>query len=191
MGRDPYRGRRPIQPPTYILAAVGVLAATACSGATKADTAAARDSATPAAAAAPCGATDVADVRRAIDSTMAHAGAELRRTGNMESLWALYADDAIFMWDNERMWRGKVEARREAPKALGDLSFKDLKERVEDVIVCGDLAVEVGTFEHTLQRKSGEAITNRGKNLKAWRRQADGSWRIVRNLGNDDAPPQR
>ena len=89
------------------------------------------------------------------------------------------------------MWHGKAEARREAPKALGDLSFKDLKATVEDVIVCGDLAVETGTFEQTLQRKSGEVITNRGKHLKAWRRQPDGSWRIVRNLGNDDAPLQR
>jgi ketosteroid isomerase-like protein len=174
----------------YVLVVAGVLADAACSGSTRADTAAARDSATPAAAAS-CGATDAINVRRTIDSTMAHAGAELRRTGDMEILWALYADDTIFMWDNQRMWRGKAEARREAPKALGDLSFKDAKETVEDVIVCGDLAVEVGTFEHTLQRKSGEVITNRGKNLKAWRRQPDGSWRIVRNLGNDDAPLQR
>jgi ketosteroid isomerase-like protein len=134
---------------------------------------------------------DVAAVRRAIDSTMAHAGAELRRTGDMETLWALYADDAIFLWDNQRMWRGKVEARREAPKALGDLSFTNLEETVVDVIACGDLAVEVGTFRHTLRRANGEVVVGTGKNLKAWRRQPDGAWKIVRNLGNDDAPPQR
>ena len=186
-----------MQPPTYLLATVGVLAATACSGSTKAETAAEPPAAvagvalTDALAAAPCGATDVAAVRRAIDSTMAHAGAELRRTGDMESLWALYADDAIFLWDNQRMWRGKAEARREARTALGDLSFTDLEETVVDVIACGDLAVEVGRFKHTLRRANGEVVVGTGKNLKAWRRQPDGAWKIVRNLGNNDAAPQR
>lgn len=178
----------------YVLVAAAAFAVASCSGSTKSDTAAARDSATSAAAgsahAAPCGSSDVDDVRRAIDSTMAHAGAQLRRTGDMEILWDLYADDAIFMWDGQGIWRGKAEARREAPRVLGDLSFTDLKETVEDVTVCGDLAVEVATFEHTLQRKSGEVITNRGTSLKAWRLQPDGAWKIVRNLGNNDAPPQ-
>lgn len=179
----------------YVLVAVAVFAAASCSDSTKTDTAAARDSATPAAAntahAAPCGATDVADVRRAIDSTMAHAGAQLRRTGDMEILWDLYADDAIFMWDGQGIWRGKAEARREAAKVLGDLSFTDFKETVEDVIVCGDLAVEVATFEQKLQGESGEVFTNSGRSLKAWRLQPDGAWKIVRNLGSNDAAPQR
>ncbi len=85
----------------YVLVVAAVFAVASCSGSTRSDTAAARDSATPAVAntahAAPCGAIDVDDVRRAIDSTMAHAGAQLRRTGDEEILWDLYADDAIFM----------------------------------------------------------------------------------------------
>ena len=184
-----------MQPSTYLLVAVAMFATTSCSGETKAGTAAAEDSATPATttapSAAPCVTSEATDVRRAIDSTMAHAGAELRRTGDMESLWALYADDAIFMWDNQRIWRGKAEARREAPKALGDLRFTDLEETIEDVIACGDLAVEVGRFKHTLRRANGELVVGTGKNLKAWRRQPDGAWKIVRNLGNDDAPARR
>lgn len=63
-------------------------------------------------------------------------------------------------------------------------------ETVEDVVVCGDLGVEVATFEQTLQRESGEVITNSGRSLKSWRRQPDGAWKIVRNLGNNDPPPQ-
>jgi ketosteroid isomerase-like protein len=184
-----------MQPTTYLLAAVGALAAAACSGSTKADTAAARDSATPAGAtAAPaagrCGATDVTEVRQAIEAAYARADAGLRR-GDPEPLWALYAEDAIYMWDNQRMWRGKAEARREAPKALGDLSFKAIKETIDDLLVCGELAVVAGRFDIMMQRASGSEVRVTGKNLVVWRRQPDGSWKIVRNLGNDDARMER
>ena len=94
--------------PTYMLAAVGVLATGACSGSTKAD-AATQDNAALAApiatpATAACGGTDAPEVRRAIEPAYARAEAGIQR-GDPEALWALYADDAIYMWDNQRQRR--------------------------------------------------------------------------------------
>ena len=164
-----------------LVAVVGLLAVPACASTPRTD---------PATPVTPCGATDVADVRRAIDSTLAHADERLRR-GDSQSLWDLYADDALFMWDNQKTWRGKQEAQREAAKVLGDLLFTDHKQTTEDLLVCGDLAVQAGTFEHTLRTKDGSEVKSSGKNLIVWKRQANGGWRIVRNLGNDSPREQR
>jgi ketosteroid isomerase-like protein len=179
-----------MHPCASLPALVLALAAQACSGATNARTAAATDGTTGDSAAKPCGATDVAAVRRAIEAAYAGADEALRR-GDPEALWALYAEDALYMWDNQRMWRGKAEARREAPKALGDLSFTDMQETIDDLMVCGDLAVVAGRFAFTMRRASGETFKLTGKNLVVWRRQPDGAWKIVRNLGNNDAPAGR
>lgn len=130
------------------------------------------------------------DVRRVIDSTMFQAGERLRR-GDFEALWDLYADDAIYMWDNQPMWRGKAEARRESAKVLENLSIIDHRQTTDDILVCGILAIQAGRCEHTLRRRNGEEFKNSGKNLIAWMRRRDGSWKIVRNLGNDERASAR
>ena len=53
-----------------------------------------------------------------------------------------------------------------------------------------DLAVETGAYELTLQPKSGPVIQDKGKYLTVWKRQTDGSWRIVRDINNSDLPPK-
>jgi ketosteroid isomerase-like protein len=167
-----------------LVAVIALIAAAACSRSDEADLRILAERSAAASGASACGVTNAAVVRRAIDSTIAHADESLRR-GDSASLWNLYADDAIFMWDNQRSWHGKAEAQREAPKVLGDLVFTDHKQTIDDMIVCGDLAVHTGTFEMKLRRKNGEEVTGRGRNLIVWKRQLDGAWRIVRNLGND------
>jgi ketosteroid isomerase-like protein len=95
------------------------------------------------------------------------------------------------MWDNQRMWRGKAEARREVPKAMADRSFTHIDETIDDLMVCGDLAVVAGRYDIRMRRASGGESKVTGKNLVVWRRQSDGSWKIMRNLGNDDAAVAR
>jgi ketosteroid isomerase-like protein len=71
------------------------------------------------------------------------------------------------------------------------MSFKDGSAKTEDVMVSGDLAVETGTFAWTLQPKSGAEVKDKGKYLTVWKRQADGSWKIVRDIDNSDLPAKR
>jgi len=60
----------------------------------------------------------------------------------------------------------------------------------EDVMVGGGVAVETGTFEWMLQPKSGAAVKDKGKYLTVWKRQPDGTWKIVRDINNTDLPSQ-
>ena len=68
------------------------------------------------------------------------------------------------------------------------ITFKEGAVKTEDVMVAGDLALETGTYGWTLQPKSGSEIKDKGKYLTAWKRQADGSWKVIRDIGNTDLP---
>jgi ketosteroid isomerase-like protein len=48
--------------------------------------------------------------------------------------------------------------------------------------------VETGTFEWTLAPKNGLAAKDKGKYLTVWKRQMDGTWKIVRDINNSDLP---
>jgi ketosteroid isomerase-like protein len=53
----------------------------------------------------------------------------------------------------------------------------------------GDLAYSAGTYELSWNDPSGNRVTERGKYLEVWRRQADGSWKMIVESFNSDAPP--
>ena len=57
--------------------------------------------------------------------------------------------------------------------------------RVE-VARSGDLAVEYGTFTETLPGKRGARSTVTEKYMTTWRKQPDGSWKVIGDIWNRD-----
>ena len=110
------------------------------------------------------------------------------KRGDKTGLIANYADDAIVMMPNEEAWRGRDGVDKGFSGFLSQMSFKDGATTTADVMVAGDLAVETGTFAWTLQPKSGPEVKDKGKYLTVWKRQADGGWKIVRDINNTDLP---
>ena len=92
------------------------------------------------------------------------------------------------MMPNEEAWRGRDGIDRGFSGFLSQMSFKDGTATLTDVMVAGELAVETGTFAWTLQSKSGQEVKDRGKYLTVWKRQTDGTWKIVRDINNTDLP---
>jgi ketosteroid isomerase-like protein len=43
----------------------------------------------------------------------------------------------------------------------------------------------------TVQPRGGREIKDKGKFVVVWKRQADGSWKIVRDVYNSDVPPPK
>ena len=134
------------------------------------------------------GAIDTAGVRAVIEAANARFLDAFKR-GDKAGMMANFSDDAVVMMPNQVAWRGREGLDRGFSGFLSQLSFKEGGATTTDVMVAGDLAVETGTFEWTLQRKASAEIKDRGKYLIVWKRQTDGSWKIVRDITNTDLPP--
>jgi len=130
---------------------------------------------------------DTASVRAAIEAANAKFLEAFKR-GDKAGLIANYADDAVLMMPNEEAWRGRDGLDKGFTGFLSQVSFKDGAATTGDVMVAGDLAVETGTFAWTLQPKSGPEIKDKGKYVTVWKRQADATWKIVRDINNTDLP---
>jgi uncharacterized protein (TIGR02246 family) len=113
------------------------------------------------------------------------------KRGDKAGLIANYADDAVLMMPNEEAWRGREGLDKGFSAFLDQMSFKDGAASTTDVMVNGDLAVETGTFAWTFQTKGGPDVKDKGKYLTVWKRQVDGSWKIVRDINNSDLPPAK
>jgi ketosteroid isomerase-like protein len=58
-----------------------------------------------------------------------------------------------------------------------------------EVSADGSLGYTHGTFESRYPGPAGEVSVTTGKYLTVWRKQADGSWKVAADIGNDDPPP--
>ncbi len=65
------------------------------------------------------------------------------------------------------------------------LSWKATK---VEVAKSGDLACVSGTYEQTTIDASGKPVTDRGKYVEVWEKQADGKWKCGADIWNSDLP---
>ena len=108
--------------------------------------------------------------------------------GDVSKLLANYADDAVFMFPNAPAMRGRAAIEAGLKAMMEGATFSDMKFTTEDVMLDGDMAVETGSNEMTITPKGGKAMVDKGKYLTVWKRQADGSWKIVRDVSNSNMP---
>ena len=128
---------------------------------------------------------DPATVRTAIDSV--NKGViDAFTKGDPTALAAHYESDAIVMAPNGPAWKGRSGIEESAKGMFGQAAIKDMKLETDDLVVSGDLAVETGRYSMTVEPKGGKAAPDKGKYLVVWRRQADGSWKIHRDIWNTD-----
>jgi uncharacterized protein (TIGR02246 family) len=170
-----------------MFAALPVLLIAGCTA--KNDAAATQTADSPATVApSSTGDADPSAVRRAIDSANAQVVNALKQ-GDAAATAAVYADDAISMPPDQPALRGRDAIRKSMEKFLSGTTVKNPTLTTVDVIVSGDIAVETGTQDGTMQPKSGGgAVSAKGKYLAVYKRQPDGSWKIIRDAYNPDAP---
>jgi ketosteroid isomerase-like protein len=53
-----------------------------------------------------------------------------------------------------------------------------------DVAASGDLGYTYGTFEFRSKDKDGKPVVDHGKYTSIWKKQKDGSWKVVLDMGN-------
>jgi len=57
-----------------------------------------------------------------------------------------------------------------------------------EVSRAGDLAYSPGIYEITVNDSEGNPVTTAGKWVSVWKKQADGSWKVVAHIWNTDGP---
>ena len=106
------------------------------------------------------------------------------RMNDAAAMTQVYAPDAFYFPPRGDPVRGREAIRRALERPARDYQ---IVHHVHEVEVRGEVAYEIGRW---IQRgRSGGAVVGGGGYLWIWKRQADGSWTIWREVWND-GPPQ-
>ena len=111
-------------------------------------------------------------------------------SGDLERFLALWSDDGVKMPPNAPTLIGK-NAMREWDRDFFNRFTVTLEPVINDIVVAGDWAfVRWTTIAYTNTPKDGGMpITGSDKTLWILKRQADGNWKLVYDIWNDDKPP--
>ena len=132
-------------------------------------------------------AEELAAVKSAIQTANTAVVAAVN-AGDVSKVLTNYADEAVFMFPNAPAMRGRAEIEAGLKAMMEGATFSDMKFTTEDVMLSGDIAVETGSNEMTITPKGGKAMVDKGNYITVWKRQADGSWKVVRDVSNSNLP---
>jgi uncharacterized protein (TIGR02246 family) len=130
-------------------------------------------------------AADEAELRKLDDEWSKAVGAK-----DLEKTVSFYADDAQVMPPNSPVLQGKEAARGMWKAMFAVPGFGGgWKATKSEVAKSGDLGWTTGPYEITETDASGKPMTDKGKYLVVWKKQADGTWKCVADMFNTDLPP--
>ncbi|MDX1701423.1 MAG: DUF4440 domain-containing protein [Melioribacteraceae bacterium] len=114
---------------------------------------------------------------------------EANMSGDIDKFVSLYTEDAISMPQHESVRKG-IDAIRDYHQSYHEQNnVIESKNISEEVIICGDWAIERGTYTQTSVSKSGgEASQDEGKYLVIYQRLYDGQFKIHLEIWNSDLP---
>ncbi len=115
--------------------------------------------------------------------------AEAFNRGDAAALAAMYDTGAVVLAPNAPPMRGRqnIEAFWAGARQQG---YRTLNLVVNSVEVIGDHAIELGSYTMVVQPPGQGEMTDRGKYMVLWRRQADGTWKLYRDAFNTSMPPR-
>jgi uncharacterized protein (TIGR02246 family) len=95
----------------------------------------------------------------------------------------LFAEDGILLGRNGKFFKGPQQIF-ERQKVVMEGAGKGVKSTVTtvDVWLDGDTAYETGKYSYNYEEK-GKPVTEEGRYVTVWKRQSDGSWKIIMDMG--------
>jgi uncharacterized protein (TIGR02246 family) len=108
---------------------------------------------------------------------------------DLEGFVSFFAEDAVKLQPNVPMLTGKESIRKWASELMANPGFSGSWQASKvEASRGGDLAYAVGTYQQTLNDAKGKPVTDRGKYLTVWKKQPDGKWKAVADMGISDLP---
>ena len=123
-----------------------------------------------------------ADLLRKLEADFAKAVAE----HGHDAFVSYFAEDGVELEDG-----GGIKTRdlmRNEDPWPSDLSLTWAPVKAE-MAVSGDMGYTYGNYELRSKDKDGKMVTHYGKYASIWKRQKDGSWKVVLDMGNSSPAP--
>jgi ketosteroid isomerase-like protein len=136
--------------------------------------------------------TRAADERKVRETDMAWAKAAGAK--DLERVLAFFADGASELAPNTPIATGRDALRKVWAGYFATPGFSIGWQPTKVEVSRGaDLGYSLGTYTLTAPDPSGKPVTDRGKYVTIWKKQADGSWKVIADVFNSDlpAPPAR
>jgi uncharacterized protein (TIGR02246 family) len=133
-------------------------------------------------------AQESADTRVADEAAIRASNAEWVASAqgkDLEKAVSFYADDACFYPPAAPVATGKEAIRKSWSQllAMPELDLRWSSSKVQ-VARCGDVAFESGSFVLSANNAQGKSETTTGNYVVAWKKQADGKWKVVEDMAH-------
>ena len=106
---------------------------------------------------------------------------------DVDKILGLYAEDATYLIEDAEMLRGKEAIRKYFSEALPEKV--QCKRDIIDLKIEGNLAYEIVNQVVTVQMKGQAAQTIPNKYIHIWKKQKDGSWKVLIDMFNRRTKP--
>jgi len=113
-------------------------------------------------------------------------------TGDFDLWISLWVDDAVQMPPDENAVIGKEQIREANEPGFDQVNLDIAITSIEDIRVHGDLGLSHCNYTLAVTPKAGGEtviVVPDGKALGVYERQSDGSWKILYDCFNSNAPP--
>jgi ketosteroid isomerase-like protein len=110
----------------------------------------------------------------------ANFAAEVATHGH-DAFLTYFAEDGVEVVDGGG-FNGKEEMRKQPPWPEGTtLTWTPVR---AEMAASGDLGFTYGNYIYTAKNKEGKVVVNYGKYTSIWKKQKDGQWKVVVDMGN-------
>jgi len=134
--------------------------------------------------------TRAADMK-AIQDAEAAVNAEVsKKDRNIDKVAPFWADDASLFVPDMPILTGNPAIKSFLKEATNDPNFSlSFSSNKVEVAKSGDYGYTTGTYVQTMtDPKTKKVLTEKGKYVTVFKKQADGSWKAVADINNADAP---
>ncbi len=111
---------------------------------------------------------------------------EVARHGH-DAFLTYFAEDGVEVVDGGA-FDNKDAMRKQAPWPEGTtLTWTPVK---ADMAASGDLGYTYGNYVYTAKNKDGKLVASYGKYTSIWKKQKNGQWKVVVDVGNSSPDPK-
>ena len=106
---------------------------------------------------------------------------------DIDAFMGYFAADGVLMMPNMPAMNGAEAIRAGVSPMMPAMSVSWTATNAE-VAASGDLAYTTGTYQASMTMPDGTTHPDNGKYATIWKKQADGTWKVVVDIFNSDVP---